>query len=361
MPPRTIIAFGHFDLDGARSWVIRTGLAEAGYHIRLCRTEAPGLLGKYRDLLRRWKDASQNAAAIYVVFLGHYLMPLAWWLGKRAGIPVVFDAFISLHDTEVSDRARVSRWSPRAWILWMADWISCALADVILLDTEEHKRYFTVRYGVRPEKILVLPVGCRSDLFLPAPASPSAGPRGPFCVEFHGTYIPLQGIDVILAAARRLQEQKENVSFTLVGRGQLYGKMIAYAAKWNLQNVSFSPSVPIQQLPPFIQAADICLGIFGTTPKAGRVIPNKAYEVISCGKPLITARTAAAERVFRDREDAFLIPAGDPAALADAILQLKSDRDLRQRIAEGGLALSRRRFMPQQITGGLAQWLVARL
>lgn len=302
-----------------------------------------------------------GADAIYVVFLGHYLMPLAWYVARREKIPVIFDAFLSLYDTEVNDRARVSRLSPRAWILWMTDWFSCRLADVVLLDTEEHKQYFVEHYGVDPQKILVLPVGCRSDLFKPDSLPAVQGPPKAFRVHFHGTYIPLQGVDVILGAARELQERKEDVSFALLGKGQTFDAMRVLAEQWKLQNVEFFHSVPISQLPAFINQADVCLGIFGTTAKADRVIPNKAYEVIACGKPLITGSTTASKRVFKDRDNVLLSPPGDAHALAESILVLKNDAELRERIAQGGLELSRTLCDPEVIVTPLREWLSANL
>ena len=363
MPNSTIIAFGNYDLDGARSWVIRTGLQESGYDVALCRTEVLGLFGKYRDLWKRWNSALQASqspvVAIYVVFLGHYLMPLAWFLGKRAKTPVIFDALVSLYDTEVGDRKRVSRFSPYAWVLWMTDWIGFRLADVILADTEEHKEFFVKSFGVDPKKILVIPVGCRSDLFRPSSTSLGAGSRSSdqvFKIEFHGTYIPLQGTDIILTAARELQKRNENVQFTLVGT-QMERALKPVADEWGLTNVRFHHSVPIIQLPQFIQDADACLGVFGATAKADRVIPNKAYEVIACGKPLITGNTMAARRVFTDRENVLLCRVGDAADLVDKILLLKNDAALRSKIAEGGLVLSKERLQPVNSVAALLEWL----
>lgn len=353
----TIVAFGSFDLEGARSWVIRAGLQEHGFTVSMCRTETRGFLQKYGDLLRQWRELQGSASAMYVVFLGHYLMPLAWWLGRRAGIPVVFDAFLSLYDTEVDDRRRVSRLSPRAWFLKFLDWFACVLADVVLLDTEEHKKYFVECIGVAPEKILVLPIGCRNDLFTPPSTPLGTGSSGSFLVEFHGTFIPLQGIETILGAAKILQEHHENVHFTLIGKGQTFETMRTLARNQNLNNVEFAGFVAMRDLPRFMNKADICLGIFGTTPKADHVIPNKAYEVIACGKPLLTGRTAAAVRAFRDGQNAVLARPGDPADLAEKILILKRDPVLRERIGEEGKKLSEERLQPGTIVLPLVDWL----
>jgi glycosyltransferase involved in cell wall biosynthesis len=81
--------------------------------------------------------------------------------------------------------------------------------------------------------------------------------------------------------------------------------------------------------------------MFGTSDKAGRVIPNKAFQALACGVPLVTADTPGARELLVDGESALLVPAGDPAALAAAVERLRSDRELAERIAKGGLAAYR--------------------
>jgi len=80
------------------------------------------------------------------------------------------------------------------------------------------------------------------------------------------------------------------------------------------------------------------LGIFGTTAKAQRVIPNKAFQALACGVPLITADTPAAAELLTDGDSAVLVPPGDPAALAAAVRSLADDDELARRIGAGGRA-----------------------
>ncbi|MFA6039755.1 MAG: glycosyltransferase family 4 protein [Candidatus Peribacteraceae bacterium] len=374
----TVCAFGHFDLEGGRSWVIRTGLLEHGCNVVLCRTEAKGFLRKYRDLWRRWHALAVRVDVLYLVFLGHYLSPLAWFLAKRRNIPFIADAFLSLYDTEVFDRRRVSRFHPRAWILWFVDWLTCRLADVVLLDTEEHVDYFVRTFRIPREKFLVLPIGSRTDIFRPLEKSHEAGvtttnnthslpPQGEglgmrdggggFIVEFHGTFIPLQGIETILAAAKELQAREEDVRFLLIGKGQTYPHAESLVREWGLMNVTLAGHRDMAELPRIIADADVCLGVFGTTSKALRIIPTKAYEILLCGKPLVTAATPASERVLEDGEQALLVPPGDGHALAEALLRLKRDTGLRSRIAENGRKLAETAFSPGAITAPLLHWL----
>ncbi len=372
-----ICAFGCFETEGARSWVIREGLTDAGFTVTFCNTTAPGFMGKYRDLARQWKGQT-NIDALYAVFPSHFLMPLAWKLARRKKIPIIFDAFLSLYDTEVYDRKRLSKWNPKAQLFWFADWLACKLADVILLDTEEHKEYFVRHYHVAPDKILVLPVGCRTDLFGPVchgEESRADGSRHSRCapvphhdmrgtsrtmtsdhislIRFYGTFIPLHGVETIIRAAKELPD----VRFELLGKGQTREDMEALAASLEVKNVRFLDPVPLAALPAFIHGADICLGIFGTSGKAQRVIPTKAYEVLACAKPLITARSPAYGRVLTDREHVFFVEAGNAHALAQGIRELLENPSLAQHIAERGHALFKEKFQLKMITAPLAAWL----
>jgi len=113
--------------------------------------------------------------------------------------------------------------------------------------------------------------------------------------------------------------------------------------------VVFTDWVPNQELPRRIAEADVCLGIFGTTDKARRVVPNKVYEALAMAKPVITGDSPAAREVLVGGENALLCEMGNARALAQAILLLKRDRALRERIAQGGYASFRQKFSPKAI------------
>lgn len=351
---KIICAFGYFDLEGQRSWVIRKGLTESGHDVLLCRTDARGFLPKMRDLRRQWKSLGRSIDALLVLFPGHYLMPLAWWVARKRRIPVILDVFISLYETDVEDRKRISRWNPKAWMLWLIDWLACTLSDVILLDTEEHREYFVKQYRIAREKFLIIPVGCRTDLFTPR----TTERQGTFCVRFHGSFIPLHGIETILGTARELQE--DGITFELAGKGQTFPAMQKLAEKLGLTNVRFVGMKKLEEIPDFIAGADVCLGIFGTGAKAQRVIPTKAFEILAMEKPLITARSPATERVFHDRENVLLVTAGDPRDLAEKIRELKTHPDLAASIAQNGRTLFLEKYQPRTVVAPLVALLQSR-
>ncbi|KKW45153.1 MAG: Glycosyl transferase group 1 [Parcubacteria group bacterium GW2011_GWA2_56_21] len=344
--------------EGGRAWAVRTGLAEHGITVKPCRTLVGGFFAKYRDLYRKWKMVPGTVDAFYIIFMGSYLMPLAWYLARRQGIPILLDMLVSQYDTEVVDRKRVSRASPRAWFLWAVDYMSCHIADAIVVDTLEHKKFFVEKFFVNEKKVVVVPVGCRSDLFVPLPST--KGAEDDVVVEFHGSFIPLQGIEYIIEAAKILQDKHERVRFEIVGSGQLFVAMTRRAEELRLTNMAFFGREPLAELPHSIARGDICLGIFGATAKALRVIPNKVYECLSCGKPVITERSPAALEALHDYEDVCMVEPGNGRALAEKIIELARDAALRERLSMRAREISHTAFSPRAIVNPLVDWLESR-
>lgn len=354
--PLSVCVFGYDEHDeGGRIWAIRTGLVENGIEVKRCQTLVNGFFAKYHDLYQKWKDITGDIDAVYVIFMGYYLMPLAWYLARRRGVPVILDVLVSQYDTEVIDRKRVPSLSSRAWLLWILDWFSCAIADAIVVDTYEHKKFFVEKFHVAASKIIMVPVGCRSDLFIPLLQPERADDE--FVVEFHGTFIPLQGVEHIMGAAKILQEKSERVRFEIVGDGQMFVAVKIMAEKLRLLNVEFIGRETLEELPYSIARGDVCLGIFGTTAKALRVIPNKVYECMSCGKPVITERSPAALEQLRDREDLLMVEPGNGADIAEKILELKNDSALRERLGTHARAISLEKFSSSAVVKNLVDWL----
>jgi glycosyltransferase involved in cell wall biosynthesis len=352
--PLKICAFGCFDEEGGRSWIIRKGLEGEGHTFIFCNTIVPGIWPKFCALRRRWREIEHDIDVIYVVFLGHYFIPLAWFFSRKRNIPIYFDAFVSLYDTEICDRARHAPWGLHALFYTIMDWLSCRLADLISMDTAAHTKYMLKRYHIPPEKIIVVPIGCRTDIFYPKDAQRKPGP---FKVEFHGNFIPLQGIETILHAARILQERRADIVFDIMGKGQTYPAMRKLAEKLQLKNVTFTGSLPIEKVAERVHQADVSLGIFGTSVKADNVFPHKSYEALAIQKPLITGRTTAATELLEEGKHALLSEPGNPQELAENILLLQSKPALRRSLAEEGHRFFLERFSYRAIVAELQSWL----
>ena len=375
-----VLMVGHYRLEGyPRGKVIYSGLKKNNVEVDVF---VRGGKLKYPQIMRRVLRNDYDA-----------LIPtgiLTLFVSKLAcRKPVLFDAFISNYDSLVCDRAVVAKNSPKAKLLWLGDKYSCIFADRVIVDTEEHRDYFVKEFGLDARKFRSIPVSAdegifhpmtgagnqilrpegRSMTYKPARCSIHLRPEGrsilPVCnnptfnVTFIGSFIPLQGVEYIIKAAKLLGG--EDIEFNIIGTGQTFREMKALSAKLNTRNVKFLGWKSYDELPSVMAKADICLGIFGITEKAKRVIPNKAYETIAMRKPLITGDTAAIRRFFHDGENCILCEIGNEKAIAEAILRLKKDPALREKIASNGYRLFKERFAAEAIGREVKEFISAAL
>jgi glycosyltransferase involved in cell wall biosynthesis len=293
--------------DGRRdSW--RAGLGAA---LRLAAAEL--------QLLRRPPDGYD---AVIVGYPGHFDLPTA----RRAarGRPVVFNPLVSLADTFVADRARFRPGSPAARALEAVDRRALRSADLVVADTRAHADHLADLAGLPRNRVEVAFVGAEERIFAPGWA-----PVEPFTVLFVGKLIPLHGLETVLAAARAAPE----LHFRLVGSGQLDELL-----RTRPENVEWVPWVEYDLLQRELHRAGCALGIFGTSAKAARVMPNKAFQALACGTPLVTADTPGARELLVDGESALLVPPGNPDALASVLRRLADDPKLAGRLSAGGRA-----------------------
>ena len=263
--------------------------------------------------------------ALIVGYPGHFDMAAAKRIAR--GRPVIFNPLVSLHETLVEDRLRFAPKSAQARFLRRVDRSALRRADLVVADTEQNARHLAELGALPAERLAVCFVGAEERLF-----RPGWQPQESFHALFVGKLIPLHGLETILAAAQLAPE----IPVRVVGNGQLDALLLDRPP-----NVDWVEWVDYERLPEEIQRAGCALGVFGRSAKASRVIPNKAFQALACGTPLVTADTPAARELLRDGESALLVPAGDPEALAAAVRRLALDPELAASIGAGGLAAYR--------------------
>lgn len=272
-----------------------------------------------------------------LVFVGFYGYLLMQTVGRLTRAPLLFDAFVSNYDTICFDRKRFAPTSPAGRLLFHLDRNTLRLAAHTLLDTELHVDYFAQTFGAPRDRLTAVPVGCREDLFAPQPL-PTRPPGSPTQILYYCTYQPLHGVGVVVEALARLRDQP--LHLRLIGDGPQRAAVEGQARRAGLTNVTFENTVSQTELARAIATADLCLaGHFGPGDKAGRVVPGKLYQLLAMQRASIASDSPANRALLTHAQTAYLTPAGDAAALADALLALHHDPALRRRIAEQGHAL----------------------
>lgn len=333
-----VLYFGSYYPDYSRNRINIKGLQKNNVEVIECSNYSAQIWSKFLELMRNYKS---DYNAMIIGFPGNYYVPFGKLLTKLNKKPLIFDAFLSIFDTNVFDRKLVKEGSLKAKYYFWLDRLACVLSDTVLLDTNEHINYFCREFAIEKKKFKRIFVGADDEVFYPREIEKK---NDVFTVEFHGGFIPLQGVDFIIRAAKILEDFKD-IRFEIIGSGQTYNDVMSLSRELKLKNVVFRGWVKYEHLPYHIAKADVGLGIFGKTKKANRVIPNKAFQVLAMKKPLVTGDSKAVrEAHLINKKNAMLVEMANPRKIANTILELKEDEKLREKIAKNGFELFKKNF-----------------
>lgn len=359
--PLTICVFGTFDERlHPRIRVLREGLAAQGCRVEVCNVplgvethervrmaqtpwRAPLLVVRIVAAwaLLLWRSRRIRRPDVVIVgYLGHFDVHLA--RRRFPGSTIVLDHLIGLADTAFDRRIGPERTVTR--VLAAVDRAAVGAADLVVCDTDAQ----AVAFDLPAQRTVVVPVGAHDAWFV---AGRAALDRlddhrlTPLRVVFFGLFTPLQGAPVIGAAAALLHDRGVDCTFTVIGRGQ--DDAATFAAMGDAPHVERIDWVDADDLPDLVAGHDVCLGVFGTTPKASRVVPNKVYQGAAAATVVVTGDTACQRAAL----DGFgvLVPPGRPDALADALSELAADPAATRAARRHTANMARERFAPSVV------------
>ncbi len=373
-----ILAFGTYDVTAhPRVGVLLTGLARHGHHVvelnrplgigtagRVAALKTPrGAVAFAARLLSRWLSLASGSLrfrgarrpdAIIVGYLGHFDVLLARLLFPRANI--LLDHLIFAADTAADRRLDGGA---KSALLRALDLLALRCATTVIVDTPDHRDLVPEQLR---HKAVVVPVGAPDAWFearrvrdVSSVSDTLPTTTGRRSLVFFGLFTPLQGTPTIARALRLLDESGVTCDVTLIGSGQDEPECreILAGLSGNVQ-ITWRGWVSADELPAVVATHDVCLGIFGDSPKAGRVVPNKAYQGMAAGCALVTSDTPVQRDVL---QDAAFVPAADPAALAEQLALILENpgvlADLRSRAARRADAA----FRPDAVTESLKDLL----
>jgi len=318
-----------------RNQIILRALKHNFQVVRVTDSSRPSILRNLLVILKLLPNLWKGRDGVFVGFYGQPLLPIVKLLTRE---PIIFDAFVSTYDTLCFDRKWFKPNSIGGQLAYWLDRYTCLLADKVLLDTKTHADYFAETFDLPREKLSVLYLGYDDNTFYPRDVHPTEDPQK-FIVFYYGSFLPLQGIEYIIRAAKLL-ERETAIKFEIAGRGSTYRKIRRLARDLATTNVEFIDWIPYHQLPIAIARASICLGgHFSAIGKAQRVIAGKTYQFLAMGKPTIVGDNPANRELFTHKKNVYMCRMADEEALAAAIMALKDDQRLREQIAAEGFRL----------------------
>jgi len=314
--------------------------------------------GSYNGLasIKRVKSPNINIvswfwASIYGLFLGLVTTKANKYdlVYTRAGVSAAASLVSRLtktpYVTEVNgliwEEVRISgvRWWRKAFGYFL-NWIEGKAyrhSQHVVAVSPQIKEVLVAALGIKPEKMTVIPNGANTDLFKPMDINQARRQLNlsgaDYFVTFVGNLAAWQGIEYMIRSAPYILKGYPETKFLIVGGGAMKQGLVELAQRIGVSDrMIFTGMVPYDKVPLYINAGDVCVA---PSVKERVGSPLKIYEYGACGKAIVTSRLPGLEFIEQDKLG-FLVEPDCPKELAEAIMKLLQDPELRKQMGENG-------------------------
>jgi len=216
-------------------------------------------------------------------------------------------------------------------------------ARLILTVSQTGRRFLSTR-GVAGEKVVVIPNSATEAAFVARQQLPCE----PFRLIYTGTLAPWQGLEQLLEALLHLKNRLP-VQLSLVGtrKGRWTRTLRQLAQQLRVRSsLEFLGPFPAEELRQHLATSHV--GVAPLPADSRNTVqgccPIKLIEFMAAGLPILSTRLPVVQEIVEHDQSAWLVRPNSPWALAQGILQLASDPDLRLRLGRAAELRARRDF-----------------
>lgn len=238
-------------------------------------------------------------------------------------------------------------------------------ADRIIAECPQDRSDLIEHYGAEAERIDIVPCGFDTSEFEPVPKA-SARRRlgwdaGEFSILQLGRMVPRKGVDDVVRALAELKCRSDIRARLYIVGGNTdvadpvatpeIGRLMQLAESLGvLDQVTFTGRRGRKDLAMHYSAADV----FVTTPwyEPFGITP---LEAMACAVPVVGAAVGGIQHTVLNGKTGYLVPAKDPAAIADRLAVLARDPAKRAAMGRAGWARVHRSFTWTKVSHSLAE------
>jgi glycosyltransferase involved in cell wall biosynthesis len=183
-------------------------------------------------------------------------------------------------------------------------------------------RHILLERGEHPDKVSLIPNGVDPEMFSNCDDRQSFREKyalgDAFLVVYAGALGVANDLPVLLKAAGLIKTNRA-VRIAIVGDGKERVALERLASKLTSTNVTFTGAVPKSEMPSVLAAADCCVAILQNIPMFRTTYPNKVFDYMAAGKPIVLAIDGVIREVVEAAQCGTYVQPGSAEALANAI------------------------------------------
>ncbi len=288
----------------------------------------------YYEIQRIIKEKEIDAIVLYAVPTNG--LQTVYW-AKKLGVPVVFRSIDAINQLVPYPflRSIVKNMERQVY----------SKVDRVLTLTPRLSDY-VIRLGATFNKVKVLPMTVDTDMFCPSDDTQEMRERWGLnrnakVVLFMGTLFNFSGLDEFLPEFLQHLRSNHDVVLLIVGDGEqrkYLEEMIDYLDL--RKNVIITGFQPYEDMPKYINLADVCINTFIENDATRDIFPGKTVQFLACGKPLVM-RPLAGVKSMIDGENQGVIYADDSIQIAERVWDLLGSSVKRETLGNNGLEYAR--------------------
>lgn len=278
----------------------------------------------------------------------------AWWLARIKRVPFLLE----VRDLWPLFAVAVGVLK-NPFLIASSKWLEKTLykkADAIMVNSPGFIPHIRQLGG---KKIELVPNGADPAMFDPsndgAAFRRAYGIDHSFVVLYAGAHGASNDLNMVLDAA--LQVSDPDIQIMLLGDGKEKTALQRKAARMELKNVKFLPSIPKSEMPAVLAGTDACLAVLKPLEEYKTTYPNKVFDYMAAGRPVILAIDGVIREVVEAAGCGLFVQPGNPAGLAEAIHKLAKDPEHSRRMGLAGRAYLETHFNRTEIAGKLIKIL----
>lgn len=203
--------------------------------------------------------------------------------------------------------------------------------------------------GADPARVTTIPNASDTDLFGPAHRDRTTLDRfevaDRFVAVHGGSMGEANGLDYLIRAARVLRDRgQHDIQLLICGYGGTRERLEQMCAAWNLTNVTFTGSIPRQELGAIVSSVDVAITSFANRPVLATNSPNKLFDGLAAGVPNIVNSDGWTKELIERADAGCYVDVRRPEQLADALVRYRDDAELRERHGRNARVLAETTF-----------------
>jgi glycosyltransferase involved in cell wall biosynthesis len=274
-----------------------------------------------------------------------------WLVSRRLQLPFVLE-IRDLWPESIVDVGAMRRGLPIR-VLERIETLLYRSADHVVVVSPAFRPHIEAR-GVRADRITVLPNAVDLEsLQRPVPGAEieavrtDLGLHGKLVVSYIGTVGMAHGLTVLLEVARRCLDP--DVVFLIVGAGAEWQKLHDAAETEGLDNMRVMEKQSRERIRLFYAVSDVSIVHLKDRPAFRKVIPSKMFECMAMRRPIVLGVRGQAEEILQTAGAGIAVKPDDADELVAAVLRLKEDPGLRERLGAAGAAHVREHYDRREI------------